>query len=71
VEVAMFFRELANERVRVSIRSKGAVNVAEIAERFGGGGHECAGGFSLEGPVQAAAERVLAELRGKLPGIGA
>jgi len=67
VEVAMFFRELANERVRVSIRSKGAVNVAEIAERFGGGGHECAGGFSLEGPVQAAAERVLAELRGKMP----
>lgn len=67
VEVAVFFRELANERIRVSIRSKGAVNVAEIAEKFGGGGHECAGGFSLEGPVQAAAERILAELRGKLP----
>ena len=58
--------DLANERIRVSIRSKGAVNVAEIAERFGGGGHECAGGFSLEGPVQAAAERVLAELRGRM-----
>jgi bifunctional oligoribonuclease and PAP phosphatase NrnA len=67
VEVAIFFRELANDRVRVSIRSKGAVNVAEIAESFGGGGHECAGGFSTEGPVQAAAERVLAELRGKVP----
>jgi bifunctional oligoribonuclease and PAP phosphatase NrnA len=66
VEVAIFFRELANDRVRVSIRSKGAVNVAEIAEKFGGGGHECAGGFSTEGPVHAAAERVLAELRGKL-----
>ncbi len=68
VEVAIFLRELANERVRVSIRSKGAVNVAEIAEKFGGGGHECAGGFSLEGPVQAAAERVLAELRGRMGG---
>ena len=67
VEVAVFFREMANERVRVSIRSKGEVNVAEIAEKFGGGGHECAGGFSLEGPVQAAAERVLAELRGRVP----
>jgi phosphoesterase RecJ-like protein len=65
VEVAIFFRELANDRVRVSIRSKGAVNVAEIAESFGGGGHECAGGFSTEGPVHAAAERVLAELHGK------
>jgi phosphoesterase RecJ-like protein len=67
VEVAVFFREVAKERIRVSIRSKGAVNVAEIAEKFGGGGHECAGGFSTAGPVQAAAERVLAELRGKLP----
>jgi phosphoesterase RecJ-like protein len=67
VEVAVFFREVAKERIRVSIRSKGAVNVAEIAEKFGGGGHECAGGFSTAGPVQAAAERVLSELRGRLP----
>jgi phosphoesterase RecJ-like protein len=67
VEVAVFFRETAGDRVRVSIRSKGAVNVADIAEKFGGGGHECAGGFSVEGPYPAAAECVLAELRGWLP----
>jgi bifunctional oligoribonuclease and PAP phosphatase NrnA len=66
VEVAIFFREVAQERIRVSIRSKGAVNVAEIAQKFGGGGHECAGGFSTEGPVKEAATRVLAELRGKV-----
>jgi phosphoesterase RecJ-like protein len=65
VEVAIFFREVAHERIRVSIRSKGAVNVAQIAQKFGGGGHECAGGFSTEGPVEEAAKRVLAELRGK------
>ncbi|HEX3091319.1 MAG TPA: bifunctional oligoribonuclease/PAP phosphatase NrnA [Candidatus Angelobacter sp.] len=68
VEVAIFFREVAQERIRVSIRSKGAVNVAEIAQKFGGGGHECAGGFSTEGPVEEAAKRVLAELRGKIGG---
>ena len=66
VEVAIFFREVAHERIRVSIRSKGAVNVADIAQKFGGGGHECAGGFSTEGPVEEAAKRVLAELRGKI-----
>jgi phosphoesterase RecJ-like protein len=68
VEVAVFFREVANDRIRVSIRSKGAVNVAMIAEGFGGGGHECAGGFSLAGPEQGAVERVLAVLRRLMPG---
>ncbi|HET9180955.1 MAG TPA: bifunctional oligoribonuclease/PAP phosphatase NrnA [Candidatus Angelobacter sp.] len=67
VEVAVFFREIANERVRVSIRSKGGVNVAAIAEEFGGGGHECAAGFSVEGPEGAAIERVLSELRLRMP----
>ena len=70
VEVAVFFREVAHERIRVSIRSKGAVNVAEIAGKFGGGGHECAGGFSTAGPVQDAARRVLTELRRYLPTLG-
>jgi phosphoesterase RecJ-like protein len=66
VEVAVFFRELASERVRVSIRSKGAMNVAELAEQWGGGGHECAAGFSLEGPLSPAIEKVLSQLRGRM-----
>lgn len=66
IEVAIFFREVAHERIRVSIRSKGAVNVADIAQKFGGGGHQCAGGFSTEGPVEESAKRVLAELRAKI-----
>ncbi|MBZ5532444.1 MAG: bifunctional oligoribonuclease/PAP phosphatase NrnA [Acidobacteriia bacterium] len=67
IEVAVFFREVAQTRVRVSIRSKGAVNVAELAEKFGGGGHECASGFSTEGPLSDAVVRVLAELRSRMP----
>jgi bifunctional oligoribonuclease and PAP phosphatase NrnA len=67
IEVAAFFRELADRRRwRVSLRSKGHVNVAEIAERFGGGGHACASGFSMSGPLSVAAERTLAQLRIKL-----
>ncbi|HLJ88932.1 MAG TPA: bifunctional oligoribonuclease/PAP phosphatase NrnA [Candidatus Angelobacter sp.] len=65
VEVALFLREIADQRVRVSIRSKGAINVCQIAEGFGGGGHECASGFSVEGPLSAAIQTVLAALRGK------
>ncbi len=67
IEAALFFREIAGGRVRVSARSKGALNVASLAETFGGGGHECASGFSLEGPLPSAAERVLAQLRAALP----
>jgi phosphoesterase RecJ-like protein len=64
VEVAVFFRELADRRRwRASLRSKGSINVAEIAERFGGGGHVCASGCALPGPLSVASERILAQLR--------
>ena len=63
VEVAAFFRELPGGRCRVSLRSKGALNVAEVAEGFGGGGHRCASGCSLDGPLSSAVTRILAHLR--------
>ena len=63
VEVAIFFRELADGRWRVSLRSKGLIDVSQIGAYFGGGGHRCASGCSVEGPVSVAAERVLAQMR--------
>jgi phosphoesterase RecJ-like protein len=63
VEVAAFFRELPDGRFRVSLRSKGQLNVAQVAEHFGGGGHECASGCSLDGPLSAAVNKVVERLR--------
>lgn len=63
VEVAMFLREQESGRWRVSLRSKGAVDVAEVAGSFGGGGHHCASGCSVEGPLSAATEQVIAQLK--------
>lgn len=63
VEVAAFFRELPDGRYRVSLRSKGRLNVAAVAEEFGGGGHACASGCSVDGPLSVAAARLLAQLR--------
>jgi phosphoesterase RecJ-like protein len=63
VEVAAFFRELPDGRFRVSLRSKGRVNVAHVAEGFGGGGHECASGCSLDGPLVQAARQILDQIR--------
>ena len=65
-QVAAFFRELPDKRYRVSLRSKAAVNVAAIAEAFGGGGHHNASGCSLDGPLPVAVERVLAQVRLRL-----
>jgi phosphoesterase RecJ-like protein len=63
VEVAIFFRELADHRYRVSLRSKGAVNVATLAEFFGGGGHHCASGCAIDGPLSVAVARIMAQLK--------
>jgi phosphoesterase RecJ-like protein len=63
VEVAAFFRELPDGRYRVSLRSKGKLDVARVAEGFGGGGHECASGCSLDGPLAKAVGEVLELLR--------
>lgn len=65
-EVAVFFRELPDGRFRVSLRSKGSMDVSKIAEEFGGGGHACASGLSVEGPLHAAVEMVLGRVREQL-----
>jgi phosphoesterase RecJ-like protein len=49
VEACAFFKETAPGCYRVSLRSKGDVNVARIAERFGGGGHRNAAGCTFRG----------------------
>ncbi|HZD30863.1 MAG TPA: bifunctional oligoribonuclease/PAP phosphatase NrnA [Candidatus Angelobacter sp.] len=63
IEVALFFREQADGRFRVSLRSKGAINVAKVAETLGGGGHSCASGCAIDGPLSVATERMIAQLR--------
>jgi phosphoesterase RecJ-like protein len=59
VEVAVFLREMADGRIRVSLRSKSTIRVTHVAEQFGGGGHENASGCTLDGPIEDATERIL------------
>ncbi len=64
VEVAVFLRESPEGRIRLSLRSKGEVNVAAIAEQLGGGGHENSAGCTLDGPLPRALAEILEYLRG-------
>ncbi|HEV8591386.1 MAG TPA: bifunctional oligoribonuclease/PAP phosphatase NrnA [Pyrinomonadaceae bacterium] len=45
----VYMREVGPESYRVSLRSKGDINVASVAEKFGGGGHRNASGLKIEG----------------------
>lgn len=67
VEVAVFFEELKGGTIRVSMRSKNkAVNVCDVAQVFGGGGHVMAAGIRMLGTIADARQQVLAELRKSL-----
>jgi phosphoesterase RecJ-like protein len=58
--VALLKGQDGSEQLRVSMRSKGNVDVRSIAQRFGGGGHFNAAGCSIPGP-RAAAEATLVD----------
>ncbi len=70
VEIALLFRE-ENDKDgslwKVSLRSKGQVDVAKIAERFGGGGHNKAAGCSLAGDLNEVKKRIFESVREVLP----
>lgn len=62
-EVAVLLLEMPDGQVKASLRSEGAIDVRQVAERFGGGGHTAAAGVLLEGPLDAARQRILDALR--------
>lgn len=59
IEAAVLFKECSPGVYRTSLRSKGDVNVAKIAEQFGGGGHRNAAGCTLEGSWEEVEQKVL------------
>jgi phosphoesterase RecJ-like protein len=66
VRVALFLYENEDGTWKGSLRVNGEFNVAEVAQCFGGGGHVKAAGFTIEGPVDTAMERVLSEIKKRL-----
>ena len=64
VIVAVFFEELPDGKVRVSMRSKNEkVNVCAICEKFGGGGHVLAAGARVRGALAEVEKKILEEVR--------
>lgn len=59
VKVSVFFKENSEGILRCSMRSKGSIDVAVIAQHFNGGGHKTAAGFKSKYPLDEIKEKVL------------
>lgn len=67
VEVAVSFREEGDRNWRVSFRSKGRVDVAEVSSRFGGGGHRNASGCTVRAALPEVKRLIFEALESALP----
>jgi phosphoesterase RecJ-like protein len=68
VQVSAIMREVEHSSWRVSLRSKGYVDVSRIAALFGGGGHVNAAGCTMEGTLSDVKTVLLTALK-KLPSL--
>ena len=64
VEVGLLISETASGSCKVSLRGAGSVDVAAIAQRFGGGGHRNAAGFAMDGSYEEVRRTVADALKG-------
>lgn len=63
VEVGILFRQMGEGAVKVSLRSAGKVDVAQVAKRFGGGGHVRAAGCRLDATLEEAVDQLVTAVR--------
>lgn len=72
VEVALLIREVSPlvpqepKVCKISFRSNGQFNVAQFAERYGGGGHRNAAGCTIEGTIEEVKKNIIKELEERL-----
>ncbi|MEW6715272.1 MAG: bifunctional oligoribonuclease/PAP phosphatase NrnA [Nitrospirota bacterium] len=66
IKAAVFFREDKSGFIKISLRSKGRVNVERVAKSFGGGGHVAAAGCRIKGTLQEVQKNVFKAIRKEL-----
>lgn len=59
VECSVFIYETDLNEHKISLRSKGLIDVCSIAKRFGGGGHKKASGFSFDGHLSMVTQKIV------------
>jgi phosphoesterase RecJ-like protein len=62
IEAVIFFKQEHDDHYRVSLRSKGQIDVGAVAKEYGGGGHKNAAGCSVTGPIDALQRKLVEEV---------
>jgi len=62
IQAVVFFKELSEREFRVSMRSKGEIDVCSVAKRYGGGGHKNASGCTVAGDYAEVRARLTRDL---------
>jgi phosphoesterase RecJ-like protein len=70
LDAVAFFKQIDATQFRVSMRSKGNVDVGKVARGFGGGGHRNAAGCTLDGTLATVREQILTPLSAEVQASG-
>jgi len=63
VKVSVFLRQIGRDKWKASLRSKGDIDLREVAWSFGGGGHRNAAGFIIEGSLEEIKKKIKDRLK--------
>jgi len=53
IQAVVFFKQIEGDEYRVSMRSKGDIDIGAVAKEFGGGGHKNAAGCTVRGAIDS------------------
>ena len=66
IQAAVFFKQEEGDEYRVSMRSKGTIDVGAVAKEFGGGGHKNAAGCTVTGAIETLQRLLVAKIGGAI-----
>ncbi len=63
IDIAVLYTQMGEDQYKLSLRSKGRINVEKVARKFGGGGHVNAAACRMDGHIDEIKLRVLEAIR--------
>jgi phosphoesterase RecJ-like protein len=68
IQAVVFFKQIEGEKYRVSMRSKGDIDVGAVCKEHDGGGHKNAAGCTVEGPIDGLQKMFIAKIERAIDG---